>query len=183
MIRQSLRRVVPVLLLILGLIWIPVSASSPDQSANDQSAPAAGFFAPDFTLSSLDGQTYTLSELRGHPILLDLWASWCPPCRAEMPAIQRIYEEYQSQGFLVLAVNATSQDDPASARAFAESLGLTYPILLDETGDVAHLYGLRALPTTFFIDADGRIADVVIGGPLSQALLSIQVENLIASAP
>lgn len=183
MIRQTLSRAAPAVLLVLGLLWIPLSASSSNQSANDQSAPAAGFYAPDFTLTGLDGQTYTLSELRGHPILLNLWASWCPPCRAEMPAIQQVYEEYRSQGFLVLAMNATSQDDPASARTFAEGLGLTYPILLDETGDVAHLYGLRALPTTFFIDADGRIADVVIGGPLSQALLSIQVENLLEGTP
>lgn len=181
--RKTLGRATPVALLAFGLAWIMLSASSPGQIESNQAAPAAGFYAPDFTLQTLDGQTLTLSELRGRPILLNLWASWCLPCRAEMPALQRVYEEHQSKGFLVLAVNATNQDNPAAARAFVGELSLTYPILLDEQGEVSRLYALRALPTSFFIGADGKIAEVVVGGPLSDALLAIRVEQLLGEAP
>jgi peroxiredoxin len=176
-------KLLPYAVLLLGLAWIALSASSTGQSQEGQSAPATGFYAPDFTLPSLDGQSYSLSELRGRPILLNLWASWCLPCRAEMPALQRVYEEHQAQGFIVLAVNATNQDSPGAAAAFVEELGLSYPILLDEEGTVSRLYGLRALPTTFFIDAEGKIIEVIVGGPLSEALLAIRVEELLKDLP
>ena len=83
------------------------------------------------------GEEYTLSELKGNAVLVNLWATWCPPCRAEMPAIEKMYQEYKDQGFIVLAVNMTYQDDPANVVPFIQEYGLTFPILLEETGDVA----------------------------------------------
>lgn len=145
-----------VLLLIAGVSWTIVStdASSGSSSAN-QSAPQAGFTAPDFTLQTPTGETYTLSELKGQAVLVNLWATWCPPCRAEMPAIQKIYDEYKDQGLIVLAINMTAQDNPLNITPFAEEFELNFPILLDETGDVGRAYQLRSLPSSYFIDRVG----------------------------
>lgn len=141
-------------------------------------APQKGFLAPDFTLTTAQGGEIALSSLRGRPVLINLWASWCPPCRAEMPAIQKVYEEYASQGFVVLAVNTAYQDDQAKALEFAEELGLTFPILWDLDGTTSNQYHLRALPTSFFIDANGIVQEVVVGGPMSEALLRVRVQQL-----
>lgn len=95
--------------------------------------------------------------------------------------MQRVYEAYQSEGLEILAVNSTSQDTRQDALAFAESLGLRFPILFDDEGQVARLYQVTALPTTFFIDSQGIIQDVVIGGPMAEALLRVRVEQLLSA--
>ena len=167
-------------ILLLGVVWIGVSAASPGTTTSGAiSAPKQGFQAPDFTLTARDGQTITLSDLRGSPVLVNVWASWCGPCRAEMPAMQRLYERYQGQGFVILAVNATNQDSQANALAFAQELGLTFPILWDTHGDVTKLYQVNAMPSSFFIDETGIIQEVVIGGPMAEALLITRVEQLL----
>lgn len=167
-------------ILALGLLWIGVSSVDANQQlAQGITAPQAGFPAPDFALATPDGDTLSLSELQGRPILVNLWASWCGPCRAEMPAMQRVYEEYQDQGFLILAVNATNQDSETAAVAFAEEHGLTFPLLLDFDGQVSGDYQLRALPSSFFIDRAGVIQEVVIGGPMAEALLITRVETIL----
>jgi len=167
-------------IITLGIVWIlasriEVSASGPSALPN----PQIGFAAPDFTLDTLDGGTITLSELRGQPVLINLWASWCPPCRAEMPALDTVYRKYREAGFVVLAVNTTFQDSEADARAFAQNLGLTFPILLDRDGAASRRYQLQALPTSFFVGRDGTIRDIVIGGPMSEALIASRVEGLL----
>ena len=96
-----------------------------------------------------------------------------------MPAIQEVYEDYQEQGVEILAVNMTHQDRVSDAEALVSSFGLTFPILLDERGEVADKYQLRALPTTFFIDPDGMIHEVVVGGPMPEALLISQVLEML----
>jgi peroxiredoxin len=170
-------------LLIFGAAWISLSAPEPEQFNQAQSAPSKGFLAPDFTLTTLTGETIALSDLRGEAVLINLWASWCGPCRAEMPAMQEIHERYSDRGFHILAVNATNQDSLESAAAFVDELGVTYPILLDLDGNVSALYQLRALPSTFFVGPDGRITEVIVGGPMAEALLSIRAEELLAELP
>lgn len=145
--------------------------------------PRKGFLAPDFSLETLEGGTISLSELRGRPVLINLWTSWCPPCRAEMPAMQKVYVAYQEKGFLILAVNITNQDKLADAVAFSETHGLTFPILLDVDGNVSRLYQLRSLPTSFFVDPQGIIKEVIIGGPMSEALLRIRIEQFFEEMP
>lgn len=146
---------------------------------NETAAPQAGFPAPDFTLQTPTGETYTLSELKGKAVLVNLWATWCPPCRAEMPAIQNIYDEYKEQGFIVLAINMTTQDNPLNIAPFAAEYKLTFPILLDETGEISAAYQLRSLPSSYFIDREGIISEVVIGGPMAEALLRTRVEKIL----
>jgi len=145
-------------------------------------SPRAGFPAPDFALQTVAGDTVRLSDLRGQVVILNLWASWCGPCRAEMPDLEAVFTRHQSRGLVVLGVNSTFQDDPASAAAFALDRGVTFPILYDLDGAVSRRYLLRALPTTFFVDRQGVIRSVIIGGPMSPATLTAQVETLLAEA-
>jgi peroxiredoxin len=171
--------IVSILALLFGAVWIIISAPGLESFTQANSLPEKGFLAPNFTLSTLDGKVITLSDLRGQVVLVNLWASWCGPCRAEMPAIQRVYEIYMDKGFRVLAINVTYQDSRAAAQAFIEGLGLTYPVLLDIDGQVSSSYQLRSLPSSFFIDAEGFIQEIVIGGPMAEALLTIRVEELL----
>ncbi|NIS81147.1 MAG: redoxin domain-containing protein [Anaerolineales bacterium] len=145
-------------------------------------SPREGFLAPDFSLELLDGGTLTLSDLRGETVLVNLWATWCPPCRAEMPAIQEVFEANKDRGFEVVAVNMTFQDREAEVAAFVEQLGLSFPVALDRSGEVARLYLMRALPTTFFIDREGDIHKVIVGGPMSEITLRTTVEDLLGNA-
>ncbi len=176
------RRGMYLLLLLGGLAWIFASADRTGQSTDGRiPAPQKGFLAPDFSLADPKGDVYTLSKLRGKAVLVNLWATWCPPCRAEMPEIEAQYEKYAPQGLVVLGVNATDQDAPLDIVPFVQQYGLTFPILLDETGEVGRKYELRSLPSTFFINRDGTIAEVVIGGPMSGALLQAYIEQILHS--
>jgi cytochrome c biogenesis protein CcmG/thiol:disulfide interchange protein DsbE len=147
------------------------------------SAPQAGFLAPVFTLTDLTGQEVHLSDYRGQVVLLNFWASWCPPCRAEMPAIQQVYQNYQDQGLVVLAIDAAYQDLPDNMQTFLGSFTHSFSILRDESGKVNHSYAISSLPTTFFIGRDGTIRDLVVGGPMTLAGLSKRVESLLREAP
>ncbi len=170
--------------LVLGLAW--VSFSSAPLSATTGGlvpSPRQGFPAPDFTLDTLDGGQMTLSDLRGQVVMINLWTSWCPPCRAEMPAIDNVYQANKEKGLEVLAVNSTFQDSEAAAAAFAQELGLSFPILLDRDGAVSRRYQLRALPTTYFIDRKGIIRAIVPGGPMSETLIQSKIADLLAEAP
>jgi peroxiredoxin len=176
---QSQRITFYLLLLIAGASWIVLSAEAGAPAANELSAPQAGFPAPDFTLKALSGETVTLSDLKGQTVLVNFWATWCPPCRAEMPAIQKMYEEYRERGFTVLAVNNTFQDDPLAVAPFPAEYDLAFPILLDETADVSRAYQVRSLPSSYFINRYGVITQVVIGGPMSETLLRTRIEEAL----
>jgi peroxiredoxin len=174
------RRLIYLVILLAALAWIFISADRTGAStAGEIPAPRQGFLAPNFTLNTPDGDAVNLSKLRGQAVLVNLWATWCPPCRAEMPAIQKLYNEYKDQGFVVLAVNMTYQDDPFAVVPFAKEHQLTFPILIEETGEMAQKYELRSLPSSFFIDRDGFIQEVVIGGPMSEALLRTRIESIL----
>jgi peroxiredoxin len=173
-----------VALLLLGAGWtwlarVPASIASAGQIPS----PREGFPAPDFTLHTVGGQAATLSAYRGKVVILNLWASWCGPCRAEMPAIQKVYAANRDRGLEVLAINSTIQDTAVDAQAFAQNLSLTFPILLDPDGAVSRRYLLRALPSTFFIDRKGVIRTVVFGGPMSAATVETKIEALLLEAP
>jgi peroxiredoxin len=170
----------PVVILLLGAGWIGLSAAEPGMAtAGRIPAPRPGFLAPDFNLPTPQGDQITLSGLRGSPVIVNVWASWCAPCRAEMPALKRVYEDYRETGLVVLGVNATTQDSLDAALAFAGEMELAFPILLDEAGQALELYEVRAFPTTFFVDRQGLVREVVVGGPVSEALLRVRAEQLL----
>ncbi|MBI5955110.1 MAG: TlpA family protein disulfide reductase [Chloroflexi bacterium] len=177
---MSTKQRIPLYLLVLlaGAAWIVISADK-SNTTGTTSAPQAGFTAPDLTLKTPEGEGYTLSELKGNAVLVNLWATWCPPCRAEMPAIEKMYREYKDRGLVVLAVDMTYQDNPADVVPFIQKYNLTFPVLLDETGAVGAAYQLRSLPSSYFIDHFGVIQEVVIGGPMSEALLRARIEQIL----
>lgn len=178
--QQTQRRILYLIILVLGFAWIFVSADKSGTSTSGKIfAPQQGFLAPDFELKTPKGETVKLSDLRGQAVLVNLWATWCPPCRAEMETIEQLYREYQDQGFTVLAVNMTYQDEPLKVLPFVNEHGLTFPILLDETGEMANAYQLKSLPSSYFINRDGIINEVVIGGPMSEALLRTRIEDIL----
>lgn len=178
--QPTFRRIVYFFILALGLAWIFVSADrSGASTAGKIPAPQVGFLAPDFELQTPTGESIKLSDLRGQAVLINLWATWCPPCRAEMQSIENVYQEYKDQGFTVLAVNMTYQDDPLAVMPFVYEQALTFPILLDETGELGNAYQLRSLPSSYFIGRDGIINEVVIGGPMSEALLRTRIEAIL----
>lgn len=167
-------------ILFLGTIWMVVTRISPDQPQVHQGEEAKeGFTAPDFTLDLLDGGTVSLSELRGKVVLVNFWTSWCPPCRLEMPAIEKTYRSYKEIGFVVIGLNLTAQDSQQAAADFAREIGITFPIAIDRDNAVGNLYRVTALPTSFFIDRNGVIRSVVVGGPMSEALIQSKVEELL----
>jgi cytochrome c biogenesis protein CcmG, thiol:disulfide interchange protein DsbE len=171
-------------ILLLGMGWTWATRVPPSFTNVGQiPSPHVGFPAPDFTLETLDDSTTSLAGQRGKVVIVNLWASWCGPCRAELPAIQRLYNTQRDQGLTILAVDGTFQDSEASARAFVQDLSLTFPILLDRDGEVSRRYQLRALPSTFIVDRKGIIRDVIFGGPLSEATLQSKVDALLAEAP
>ena len=174
-----------IVVLSLGIGWTFLSRlpATSAYSGQQPASPRQGFAAPDFTLDLLGGGEVTLSDLIGKPVMINLWASWCPPCRAEMPAIQKVYQDYQDLGLIILGVNTTNQDNEADAAAFVRQYGLTFPIPLDRDGSVSVLYDLRGLPTTFFIDRKGIIRSVVVGGPMSEAVIRSNVEALLKEIP
>ena len=171
---------VSILILALGAVWVWLSVMPPGETTSRTiPAPQEGFQAPDFELITIDGKQILLSDLRGQAILLNFWATWCPPCRSEMPAMQQVYMDYEQDGFVVLAVNNLRQDRRESVEAFVLEEKLTFPVLLDNSGTVSTRYQVNSMPTSFFIDPEGIIREVVIGGPMSEALLRTRAENLI----
>lgn len=167
-------------LLALAAGWIAFTAfRAQPTTAGLIPSPHEGFLAPDFSLDSLDGESVQLSQLRGQVVLINLWTTWCPPCRKEMPAIQRLHDKYAEKGLTILSVNATNQDSRASAEEYIRESGLTFTVLMDVDGSVSRAYQLQALPTTFFIDRDGIIRKVVVGGPIPEAMLLSEVAQLL----
>jgi cytochrome c biogenesis protein CcmG/thiol:disulfide interchange protein DsbE len=123
--------------------------------------------APDFELQDLDGKTVTLSSLKGHPVLLDFWATWCGPCRMSIPLVQKFYQAHKQDGLMVLGLN--TDEDRSGVYSFVKHFGMTYPVLYAGNGPVAESYGVEGIPTFIFIDKAGRITRRFEGFGLSMA--------------
>ena len=122
-------------------------------AAGAATAPAG--LAPDFTLHAADGRNVRLDELRGQVVLVNFWATWCGPCRSEMPHLDQLYQKYRKSGFVLLGVNI--DDNPATALSTAQKLNVSFPILLDTDKKVSKLYNLTDMPSTVVIDRDGKM--------------------------
>jgi len=135
--------------------------SLPALPAEQDPSVELGRYAPDFTVVSLEGESVTLSELRGRTVVLNFWASWCAPCRYEMPLLQATYEAYGADGLVVLAVNMG--EERRRVEGFAEDMVATFPVFGDEETRVGSLYRVRGAPTTYFIDRDGVVRQRYVG--------------------
>lgn len=158
-----------------------LSAPSPALATENalQSGMAAGKLAPDFTLRNLAGAPVKLADLRGRPVLINFWASWCGPCRLEMPDLVRTYAAHKAEGFVILAVNPTVEDTLPDVKAFVKEFNMTFPVLLDETGEVTNqLYRLRGLPTSVFVNRAGRITRIHLGAMTNQQITEFVGEIL-----
>lgn len=164
--------------ILVAWIWISRVPISSLPTAMIE-APKENFLAPDFTLNTIDGKPFTLQELKGRPVILNFWASWCPPCRAEMPAFQLAWQEYSDTDLVILAVNATHQDSIPEINQFIDQNNLDFTVLLDIAGNVSSAYQIHALPTTFLIDRDGIITKTLIGGPIPLSLLRVHANQLL----
>ncbi len=154
-------------LVLIGCLFAAAIVASPSPAAEPFAAlgltkPGRGRVAPDFTLRTAATQTIRLSDYRGQVVLLNFWATWCPPCRIEMPAIERLYGRFKDRGFVALAVSVDTAGEETVA-SFATEQGLTFPIVLDAKMTVAARYGVRGLPSTFLLDRRGRIRASVVG--------------------
>lgn len=132
---------------------------TPSRGQQMAGKPQEGFQAPDFTLTNLKGEKVKLFDYRGKPVFLNFWATWCPPCRAEMPLIQKLYQE-KGKKIQVLTVNI--QEDQQTIEKFLKKNHYTFPVLLDKQGKVANQYWIQGIPTTFLIDKEGIIQTVWI---------------------
>ncbi len=118
--------------------------------------------APDFTVTTLDGRQLSLSALRGKVVLLNFWASWCPPCLKELPHLERIYQKYKNQGALVVGMNVENNRSPEEIKKFVDNQGLNFPIAI-ASSEILSQYGISPIPHSFFIDKAGNIADQMKG--------------------
>jgi len=153
--------IIVLLLLVGGSIYL-VSAGSLRPSSEPAAAVAVGGQAPDFSLTDLDGRVVSLAQLRGKVVLVNFWATWCPPCRAEMPSMEKLYHLLKDEDFVMLAINIEADGEQTVAR-FLEKNQHSFPILLDTQGVVQKQYGVYKFPETFVIRKDGIIDDKVIG--------------------
>lgn len=169
-----------ILVLLLGLIWIGLTALlAPMPPQTSLPVPHPGFTAPEFSLQNVNNEPINLSDFRGKVVVVNFWASWCIPCQAEMPALQNAHQQFPADKVAVLAVNATAQDNFQAAVNFLDARNLTLPVLFDLNGTATSLYQVKGFPTTVFIDRNGIIRDLIIGGPLSQPLLISKIEALV----
>lgn len=141
---------------------LPDNQASSPATPSVETAPRIGFKAPRFDLDAMDGRKYSLAGLKGKPVVINFWASWCGPCRLEAPELVKLYSQYKDS-IEVYAVNLTNSDSVEEAGAFAKEFGFQFPVLFDKDGKTALDYSVQAIPTTFFVNQEGIIVDQIIG--------------------
>lgn len=180
MVNRRLFWLVTACLCLLGSVWLVVSAGLPQRAAftgqftgeleigQRPIAPEIGAQAPSFSAPTLDAGSLTLSALQGEPVILNFWATWCVPCRVEMPELQQLYNQYQDAGLHVVAINM-GETQTAIDRWVAE-FDLTFDVVLDENQALPALYHLRGQPSTYVIAPDGVITHIFYGPTTAEAL-------------
>jgi thiol-disulfide isomerase/thioredoxin len=171
--RQALpaaRRTGAAIAALLAVVWLAACGAPP--------AARLGGPAPDFTLQTVDGAPLQLAQLKGKPVWINFWATWCVPCREEMPAMQELYDEYHGRGLEIVAVNM--EEDPATVRRWITSGGYDFTFVLDSEGQQVKRYNVTAAPTSYFVDRDGVIRDLKLG-QISRGEMVAKLDKLLGS--
>jgi cytochrome c biogenesis protein CcmG/thiol:disulfide interchange protein DsbE len=165
------------IVLLVGIL-VAIAVIGLQLARRQQTQPTDGT-APDFAITTFDGQELSLENLRGQIVVLNFWASWCDPCREEAPDLQRIHERYQDQGVVVVGVTYTDTD--AKSLAFMEAYGLTYPNGPDRGNRISDRYNIQGVPETFVIDREGKIAHFIYA-PTNEQTLATMLDGLLNEA-
>lgn len=171
-------RAVAVVLGIFGLFWTWASRPvTTGELAVAHISTRIGAFAPSFTVAAPANGLVALENFKGKVVVLNFWASWCPPCRAEMAALNQVKSDYEGRDVVVLAINQMEPEQ--TAVGFVQEQHLEFVVGLDTDGHVTELYRVSALPTTYFIDKTGIIRDIVYGGPMTRPLVESKVNSIL----
>ncbi|MFY0543005.1 thiol-disulfide oxidoreductase ResA [Brevibacillus sp. H7] len=161
---------------ILGVLLVALVFAVYSSLEKDPNAVKVGRDAPNFSLEQLNGSPVTLSDLKGKGVVLNFWGTWCEPCKAEMPALQKQYEAYKDKGLVVIGVNIG--ESPITVEPFVKQLGVNFPILMDRQSQITKLYRIGPIPTTFFIDGDGEVKEIFIG-QMNEAIIADKIANIL----
>jgi cytochrome c biogenesis protein CcmG/thiol:disulfide interchange protein DsbE len=167
--------IIALLLLCGGLSWLAAEARS---QSHRNSPLAVGQPAPGFTAPDTHGNVVALQAYHGRPVVLNFWATWCAPCRQELPVLQAAYEAYQDKGLVILAISQDTVEKKEAVRSYVANLGITFPPLLDPEGSVAAHYNVFLLPSTIFINPAGTIVAVHFG-PMTRAQIDKQLVAIL----
>jgi cytochrome c biogenesis protein CcmG/thiol:disulfide interchange protein DsbE len=167
--------------LLAGLTWWLLPGGGAERIAESlpgraQRSVEVNGEAPDFRLAAPDGGSLSLSDLRGRVVVLNFWATWCTPCRAEMPALEQVYRAHQDEGLVIVGIDVQEAADRVSA--FLPEVGVTFPILLDSDTRIATRYRATGLPASFIVDRHGIVRDIRLG-PYSEEMLLPRLEPLL----
>jgi len=171
-------KLIVVLLMLLSLGLAACAGSSTESKSPAPQGINKGNQARDFALESLGGSQVSLSDFQGDVVLVNFWATWCAPCRAEIPDFEQVYQNHSDEGFVILGVN--EQETPQVIEPFVQELGMTYPVLLDKQGQVMSEYRTLGLPTSLLVDRDGVI-QVRHTGTMTAAQLESHLRKLLSS--
>lgn len=163
-------------LIIMGMSgWAVYDFFSSSDSTSDETGISVGQVAPDFQLDTHEGESASLSDYRGQRVIVNFWATWCPPCRAEIPDFQKLYDNEDVE---ILAVNLTDTEESIEGvGAFVEEYEMTFPVFMDENGEVAGTYDVNAYPTSYMIDSDGYI-EYIAKGAMNYDLMAQELEKM-----
>jgi peroxiredoxin len=152
--------------------------SGRETSSENNDGLKEGSKAPDFAFTTLDDQNHSLKDYRGKMVILNFWATWCPPCKEEIPEMQRFYKEYHSENVEILAVNLTyAETKPGKIKEFAKNYGITFPIPLDQKNTIGKQFHAVSIPTSYFIDKKGIIRKMHIG-PMDYDFIKREVKEM-----
>lgn len=179
---MKLKKILPIVILVALLIWGVYDTSNKnnvnnlsagntnntkvetDKTVEAKTGIEKGNLAPDFKLTTLDGKQMKLSDYKGKKVILNFWATWCPPCKAEIPDLEKFYTSYKDKDVIILGVDLTqSEKSQNTVKEFVKSYGITYSVPLDIEGSVSEMYKVTGIPTSYIIDTQGIIRQKVVG--------------------